>query len=266
MMSRMLRIVVVVMLCAGSLQAQGAPGADPITGTWTGDIGLTDTQRMPVAFDLKYQAGRITGSVSGGPATLKGGTYDPATHTFRLELDVKEESQSSVFTFEGIVAKGMVTGRVDGNGQIGTFVLTRGAAPNAPAAALGLADLRRGFDQVNGLIAEAAALVPADKYSYRPVATVRTFGQIIAHIADAYTFNCSRAAGRNAEWTAAIEKGATDKATLSEKLAAAQSVCAMAYASAPNAGPLSDNVAHTNQHYGNLVTYIRMLGLVPPSS
>jgi hypothetical protein len=39
-----------------------------------------------------------------------------------------------------------------------------------------------GFNEVNGWVMQAAEMVPADKYSYRPVDTVRTFGQLIAHI------------------------------------------------------------------------------------
>ena len=31
-------------------------------------------------------------------------------------------------------------------------------------------------------------------------------------------------------------------------------------------GPLTENFGHTNLHYGNMITYIRMLGLKPPSS
>ena len=32
------------------------------------------------------------------------------------------------------------------------------------------------------------------------------------------------------------------------------------------ANPLINNLAHNNEHYGNLVTYMRAKGLVPPSS
>jgi hypothetical protein len=38
------------------------------------------------------------------------------------------------------------------------------------------------------------------------------------------------------------------------------------YAGTGDIGQLMANVAHTNLHYGNLITYIRMLGMVPPSS
>jgi uncharacterized damage-inducible protein DinB len=109
------------------------------------------------------------------------------------------------------------------------------------------------------------ALVPADKYTYRPVGTVRTFGQQVGHIVDSYQYYCGRAAGRNVQWSDAVEKGATDRGTLTQKIRMAIDICNGAYAEG-QFGPLLENVAHTNLHYGNMVTYLRMMGLTPPSS
>src|ERR1041384_4852332 len=79
-------------------------------------------------------------------------------------------------------------------------------------------DLRAGFDEVNGWVTKAAETVPADKYNYKPVDTVRTFGQLIAHITDSYNYFCANAAGTKTEWSEAVEKGGTDKDTLLPKL------------------------------------------------
>src|ERR687887_591667 len=141
------------------------------------------------------------------------------------------------------------------------------ATGTSPAAGGGDAAgaVRTGFTEVSGWVRQAADLVPADKYTYRPVDSVRTYGQLIAHIADGYNYFCARAAGRTVQWSDAIEKGNTDKATVTGKLQQALDACNQAYAS--GAVPmLMANVAHTNLHYGNIVTYVRMLGLVPPSS
>jgi uncharacterized damage-inducible protein DinB len=133
--------------------------------------------------------------------------------------------------------------------------------PDARAA------LRKGFADVSGWVTKAADLVPADKYTYRPVATVRTFGQLVAHLVDSYAYYCAQASGRNAEWSDPAEKGATTKAALGPKLKQATDACQAAYASSSGvAGPLVDNVGHTNLHYGNMITYLRMMGLTPPSS
>ena len=128
-------------------------------------------------------------------------------------------------------------------------------------------DLRNGFNEVNEWVTKSAEMVPADKYSYRPVDTVRTFGQLIAHITDSYNFFCARGAGNKVEYSDATEKGATDKDTLLPKLKEAVGRCNAAYSSAnPQLRALFNNVGHTSLHYGNIITYMRMLGMKPPSS
>jgi uncharacterized damage-inducible protein DinB len=127
-------------------------------------------------------------------------------------------------------------------------------------------ELRNGFNEVNGWVTKAAEMVPADKYNYRPVDSVRTFGQLIAHVTDSYNFFCARGAGNKVEYTDAVEKGGTDKETLLPKLKEAVGKCNAAYSSGTELRPLFSNVAHTNLHYGNIITYMRMLGMKPPSS
>ena len=126
--------------------------------------------------------------------------------------------------------------------------------------------VRTGFEEVSGWVTKSADMVPAEKYNYKPVDTVRTFGQIIAHIADSLDYFCAQAAGKKMEGDSA-EKGPTDKATLVPKLKQAVDKCNAVYASdTAQFGPLMANVAHTNLHYGNLITYLRMMGMKPPSS
>ena len=128
-------------------------------------------------------------------------------------------------------------------------------------------ELRNGFNEVNGWVTAAAEMVPAEKYNYRPADTVRTFGQLIAHITDSYNYFCAHAAGNKVEWTTPIEKGNTDKDTLLPKLKEAVGKCNAAYGSSSGQfRPLFTNVGHTSLHYGNIITYMRMMGLKPPSS
>jgi uncharacterized damage-inducible protein DinB len=122
-----------------------------------------------------------------------------------------------------------------------------------------------GFAEVAGFITKAAELVPAERWTYRPVATVRTFGELVAHVADGYNWYCGNATGRNVEWSDAVEKGRTDKATVLAKLKTATDACT-AVSATGRAMPLMQNIAHSNLHYGNMVTYLRMMGLTPPSS
>ncbi|HEU4432214.1 MAG TPA: DinB family protein [Pyrinomonadaceae bacterium] len=127
-------------------------------------------------------------------------------------------------------------------------------------------EVKKGFIEVNDWVVKAAEMVPTDKYSYEPTDTVRTFGQLIAHITDSYNYFCASAVGSKMEGPA-VEKGSTDKDTLLPKLKEAVGRCSAAY-DAKNAqfAPLFGNVGHTNLHYGNIITYMRMLGLKPPSS
>ena len=128
-------------------------------------------------------------------------------------------------------------------------------------------ELRNGFNEVNDWVTKSAEMVPADKYNYRPADTVRTFGQLIAHITDSYNFFCARGVGNKVEYATTVENGTTDKETLLPKLKEAVGKCNAAY-SAGNAQfrPLFTNVGHTSLHYGNIITYLRMMGLKPPSS
>lgn len=138
-----------------------------------------------------------------------------------------------------------------------------------PPALTAAAAAQGGWTEVSVWITKSAALVPADKYGYRPVATVRTFGQLVGHVADAYNWYCGSAkAGKQIAWADPIEKGPQDKATLVKALKAATDGCTAVYAAAKPAAakPLFGNVGHSNLHYGNMITYIRMLGLTPPSS
>jgi hypothetical protein len=267
---RSLVLACCALLSAQSLRSQ-TPASDPISGTWTGDIGLDLTTRHQVRFDLKLTgASTITGTVTGpGAADFKGGTFDPKTGALKLEVDVKEDGGATRFVFEGTAVGGTATGRVNDGRQIGSFRLMRGAAAPAgapPGGSDAAPELRRSFVEVSGFVSKAAALVPADKYGYRPAPSVRTFGQLVGHIADSYKYYCDRALGRDTQWSGAIEKGNTDKATLALKLKQSLDSCDPAYAGAGKVGALIDNVGHTNLHYGNIITYLRMLGLTPPSS
>ena len=151
-------------------------------------------------------------------------------------------------------------------GSIATSQRTTVAAQE-PAKVSPSVAVKKGFEEVSGWVTKSAELVPAEKYNYKPVDTVRTFGQLIAHITDSYNFFCARGAGQKNQWSDAVEKGTIDKATLVPKLKEAVDKCNAVYGSeSSQVVPLFENVAHTNLHYGNLITYLRMMGMKPPSS
>jgi uncharacterized damage-inducible protein DinB len=136
-------------------------------------------------------------------------------------------------------------------------------------------------------LAEAAVNMPENEYTFRPTPEVRTFGQIIGHVVDANFFFCSQAAGEKSPATADYEQ-ITDKAELVKALNDSLHYCDRVYASTTDANftqrmqiknvggtgstntvrgaVLMYNVAHNNEHYGNLAVYIRLKGHVPPST
>jgi uncharacterized damage-inducible protein DinB len=143
------------------------------------------------------------------------------------------------------------------------------------------AGMKSGHDLIKANITKSAEKVGEEHYSFKPTPDVRTFGQILGHIADANYMICS-AAGGSAAPTESIEKTKTTKADLQKALADSFSACDAAYAAMtdakgaevvkffgreqPKLAILSFNTAHDFEHYGNLVTYMRMKGIVPPSS
>lgn len=128
---------------------------------------------------------------------------------------------------------------------------------------------------------KSAQEMPEENYSFKPVDTVRTFGQLVGHVADGQYEFCSAAVEDKSEH-ASVEKSKTSKADLIAALQEAFAYCDKAYnmmtdaqaaqivsffgRKAPKLSILNFNTAHNMEHYGNMVTYLRIKGLVPPSS
>ena len=140
----------------------------------------------------------------------------------------------------------------------------------------GLHDIPAGF------VIATAEMVSEDLYSYRPTEEVRSLGGILAHIANAQYLFCSTAAGEDSPMSENLEETLTTKAEIVAGLKAAFEYCGGVYAGMTDAGGaemrdvfgnpmaasavLAFNTAHNYEHYGNLVTYMRINGITPPSS
>lgn len=164
---------------------------------------------------------------------------------------------------------------------------TLAAATIIPMAALAqenanpLTSGEKGFySMVSHSVIGAAEEMPDADYSFKPTPDVRSFGQIVGHVADAQYMFCSTALGEPNP-KKEIEKSKTSKADLVAALKEAVAYCGKAYdmtdaqAGAmtkffghemPKLTVLTINSAHTDEHYGNMVTYLRIKGLVPPTS
>jgi len=137
------------------------------------------------------------------------------------------------------------------------------------------------YSFVSGAVIAAAQKMPEENYSFKPTPDVRSFGQIVGHVADANYNFCSQTLGE-ANPSTGIEKTKTSKADLVAALKDAVAYCNKTFDGMTDAKGsqmtkfrnfdmakltlLSLNTAHTDEHYGNMVTYLRIKGIVPPTS
>ncbi len=145
------------------------------------------------------------------------------------------------------------------------------------------ADVKRDYKSVRDYFIRAAEKMPEADYGFKPSPDVRSFGQQVAHVADDQYNLCAPARGetRKAAYTE-IENTLSKKADLVAALKEAFAYCDGAYDALTDASGaeivnfgkgsrtrfamLNWNLWHTWEHYGNVVVYLRMKGLVPPSS
>jgi uncharacterized damage-inducible protein DinB len=159
--------------------------------------------------------------------------------------------------------------------------LVLAASPLAAQSSSPVAASRMLWEDVTRYIVQSAADMPDDKYAWKPTPAVRSFGEMIGHVAGAQNMFCAIALGEKPPAEDAVEKSATTKDALVQALKASNDYCRRAYAQSDvdAAGMvnvfgqqqsrlfvLMMNATHDNEHYGNLVTYLRMNGMVPPSS
>jgi uncharacterized damage-inducible protein DinB len=153
-----------------------------------------------------------------------------------------------------------------------TFVLQ--AADNPLSS-----ELKQNYNQQKAvLLAEADRMADAD-YAFKATPEVGTFGSRVAHVADAQIMICSAVKGENKKPDTA---GKTFKSDLVAALKASFDYCDGAYAALTDAtatqtvtifgqpqtklSALWGNVAHDSEMYGYMAVYLRLKGLVPPTS
>lgn len=156
------------------------------------------------------------------------------------------------------------------------------AVAAAPASAnVGVSTNRALWSQMTRNLTIVADELSEADYAYRPVGTVRTFGQMFAHVAGAQRMFCAAALGEPLTGEDDIERTQTTKAGIVAALKETTTYCERAYqiSDATAADPvelfgqrqtkmfaLALNAVHNGEHYGNIVTYMRIKGMVPPSS
>ena len=150
----------------------------------------------------------------------------------------------------------------------------------ADASRAAVAAARASWMAAHSYIVRSAEQMSEADFAFKPVATVRSFAQIVAHVADDETGWCAQILGEPMKQTQ-FEKTLTAKAQVIKAIRDAGTYCEKAYAltdaqaagvttiwggQQPKIKGLMDNAAHDWEHYGNIVTYMRIKGMVPPSS
>ncbi|MFL5386365.1 MAG: DinB family protein [Longimicrobiaceae bacterium] len=151
----------------------------------------------------------------------------------------------------------------------------------APADQGSVAATRALWRMMSGYVQRSAEQMPEADFAYRPVDGVRTFGQMVAHLAGSQYMFCAAATGDAARGEDDVERTRTTKAAIVQAFSESTAYCERAYTQADAAAAqpitlfgqprtrffaLTMNAVHVGEHYGNLVTYMRMKGMVPPSS
>ena len=162
-------------------------------------------------------------------------------------------------------------------------VFGQAAATPAPAATANplSAEVQARYAQVKGFVIKAAEAMPAENYSFKPTPDIRTFARVVNHVTEAQFHSCGALNG--ATGTAkTVPPETADKATIVEALKASFAECDTAYGALTDAGMTEmvqvgqakrsrlgiawGNVSHDNEQYATLALYMRLKGLVPPSS
>ena len=139
MIRRVLIAACCVVLWAPSMVAQSRGAkADPLTGTWTGELNPSGAPRpVTVTMELKFDGkSTVAGTFTGlpNPGDVKAGTFNPKTGALKLELGKKGDPEVRL-VLEGTVVKGAATGRLSGEAGPGEFKITKkGRSPSAPNA------------------------------------------------------------------------------------------------------------------------------------
>lgn len=142
-----------------------------------------------------------------------------------------------------------------------------------------IAEMKANYTAVKNNLLKAAEKIPEDAYGWKPVDSVRTVGALIGHIAGAQARTCGIVSGKQTT----VDVNKTAKADLVAALKASFDACDAAWDSMTDAAAtemisgrggqrsklgmlVSTSIIHNNEEYGYLAMYMRVKGIVPPSS
>jgi hypothetical protein len=154
--------------------------------------------------------------------------------------------------------------------------LSGGCVSLAQPAASHIAESKQNYTGVKNNLQKMAEQMPEENYSFKATPDVRTFAQLVAHVADSQARLCSMASGEQKSVGAASK---TAKADLVAALKDSSAICDAAFDSLTDATAsqpggmgrsklalLEFNTGHSNEEYGYMSVYMRLKGIVPPST
>src|ERR1700722_16955290 len=144
-------------------------------------------------------------------------------------------------------------------------------------------ELQGNYDRLKANILKAADKMPAENYGFKPTADIRPFARVVNHVTEAQLHICGAANNTDASALPKVPADTADKTVIVEALKASFAECDKAYAGVTEAnltdmlqaGPagkrarlsmLWGNLAHDNEQYAIMSLYLRLKGLVPPTS
>jgi len=157
-----------------------------------------------------------------------------------------------------------------------------GQAPSAAQPTGPAAEVQGSFARLKVNILKAADEMPAESFQFRPTPDIRTFARVVNHITEAQLHTCGAANATAPDALAKVPPETADKATIVTALKASYAECDKAFAALTDAnlaemlpagqakrsriGLMWGTVSHDNEQYATLALYLRLKGLVPPSS
>jgi hypothetical protein len=142
-----------------------------------------------------------------------------------------------------------------------------------------IAEGKQTYAGIKNNLVQMAEKMPEENYAFKPTPDIRSFGELVAHVADAQARMCSMASAAQKSVNAGSK---TAKADLVSALKESGSICDAAWDGLTDAaasesvkmgqmqksklGMLEFNSIHSNEEYGYMSVYLRLKGVVPPST
>jgi uncharacterized damage-inducible protein DinB len=139
-------------------------------------------------------------------------------------------------------------------------------------------ELKAAYNSVKNNLLKSAEKMPDENYGFKPMPEMRSFAQVLDHAAAAQLHSCGAI---NGEQKSANTEGTT-KADVVAALNAAFAECDKAFDALTDANAseaiksprgersrvalLAGTIGHDNEQYGILSVYMRLKGVIPPSS